>query len=170
MSCLHDPARHADRAGMRSPRFCAKDVATCMEAPTAQGPSHTRQNAWNDVVFWPAARHRHLGIRPVSQLNYPARSLPCERFTPALADNPASLGAEAVGSTLLCEGPPPPILCQLALANAGEGQLRVNGRTTRQVPCGTSPSAAKILARSSQTSDPIHQRARLSDDFAKSTP
>ena len=54
---------------MRSPRFRTKDVATCMGSSTAQGPPHTRQSARDDIVFWPAARHRHLGIRPVSQLH-----------------------------------------------------------------------------------------------------
>jgi hypothetical protein len=44
-----------------------------------------------------AERDRHLGIRPVSQLNTWARGLPCERFTSALAGRRASLGVGADG-------------------------------------------------------------------------
>lgn len=57
------------RTRMRSPRFRAKDVSTCMGSPTARGSfsqSHLREE---DVAFRPTERRQHLGIRPVSQLN-----------------------------------------------------------------------------------------------------
>ncbi len=67
---LPEPARTEVRARMRPPRFRTKDVSTCMGSPTAQGPSHTGLFlVWDDVAFSSAERDRHLGIRPVSQLN-----------------------------------------------------------------------------------------------------
>lgn len=57
------------RARMRSPKFRTKDVSTCMGSQTARGPSHASHLRMDGVAFWPAERHRHLGIRPVSQLD-----------------------------------------------------------------------------------------------------
>jgi hypothetical protein len=53
---------------MRSPRFRAKDVSTCMGSSTARGPASASQLRRADVAFSSAERDRHLGIRPVSQL------------------------------------------------------------------------------------------------------
>jgi hypothetical protein len=57
------------RARMRSPRFRTKDVSTCMGSPTARGPAPASPFAGADVAFSSTERDRHLGIRPVSQLN-----------------------------------------------------------------------------------------------------
>jgi hypothetical protein len=66
---LPEPARTGVRARMRSPRFRTKDVSTCMGSPTARGSSSASQLRREDVAFSSAERDRHLGIRPVSQLN-----------------------------------------------------------------------------------------------------
>src|SRR5713226_4322675 len=57
------------RARVRPPRFRAKNFSTCTRSPTARGSSHASQYAMGDVAFSSAERDRHLGIRPVSQLN-----------------------------------------------------------------------------------------------------
>src|SRR5437588_472764 len=58
---------------------------------------------------------RHLGIRPVSQAQYLARGLPCERFTAALASRTSCITRGRGGWLDLPRGgPPPPILCQLS--------------------------------------------------------
>src|SRR5215475_4559143 len=57
------------RARMRLPRFRTKNVSTCTRSPTARGSSHASHSPWDDVAFSSAERDRHLGIRPVSQLN-----------------------------------------------------------------------------------------------------
>ena len=57
------------RAWMRPPRFRTKNVSTCTRSPTARGSSHASHSPWDDVAFSSAERDRHLGIRPVSQLN-----------------------------------------------------------------------------------------------------
>ena len=95
--CLHEPARLAVRARMRLPRFRAKNFPTCTRSPTARGSPHPSQYAMGDVAFSSAERDRHLGIRPVSQLNtWPVVS-PVKRFTSALAGRRASLGVGVVG-------------------------------------------------------------------------
>src|SRR5467141_1457514 len=63
------------RARMRLPRFRAKNFSTCTRSPTARGSSHASHSPWDDVAFSSTERDRHLGIRPVSQLN----TWPCER-------------------------------------------------------------------------------------------
>ena len=72
-ACGLSPSRagpaHRVRAWMRSPRFRAKNVSTCTRSPTARGSSHASHSPWDDVAFSSAERDRHLGIRPVSQLN-----------------------------------------------------------------------------------------------------
>ena len=57
------------RAWMRPPRFRAKNVSTCTRSSTARGSSHASHSPWDDVAFSSAERDRHLGSRPVSQLN-----------------------------------------------------------------------------------------------------
>src|SRR6266404_9155249 len=57
------------RTRMRLPRFRAKNFSTCARSPTARGSSHASHSPWDDVAFSSTERDRHLGIRPVSQLN-----------------------------------------------------------------------------------------------------
>src|SRR5467141_4958552 len=58
---------------------------------------------------------RHLGIRPVSQLNTRPRGLPCERFTAALASRTSCITRGRGGWLDLPRGGlSPPILCQLS--------------------------------------------------------
>ena len=57
------------RAWMRPPRFRAKKFSTCTRSPTARGSSHASHSPWDDVAFSSSEGDRHLGIRPVSQLN-----------------------------------------------------------------------------------------------------
>ena len=57
------------RTRMRSPRFRTKDVSTCIGSPTARGSSSCKPLRMKDVAFSSRERDRHLGIRPVSQLN-----------------------------------------------------------------------------------------------------
>jgi hypothetical protein len=57
------------RARVRPPRFRAKNFSTCTRSPTARGSPHPSQYAMGDVAFSFSERDRHLGIRPVSQLN-----------------------------------------------------------------------------------------------------
>src|ERR1700757_1498357 len=57
------------RTRMRLPRFRAKNFSTCTRSPTARGSSHASHLPWDDVAFSSTERDRHLGIRPVSQLN-----------------------------------------------------------------------------------------------------
>jgi hypothetical protein len=68
--------------------------------------------AWDDVAFSSTERDRYLGKASFAA-QYPAHGLPCERFTSAHANCRASLGAGAVGYSLLRSGLSPPILCQL---------------------------------------------------------
>src|SRR5207244_9615985 len=57
------------RTRMRLPRFRAKNFSTCTRSPTARGSSHASHSPWDDVAFSSTEGDRHLGIRPVSQLN-----------------------------------------------------------------------------------------------------
>jgi len=57
------------RTRMRLPRFRAKNFSTCTRSPTARGSSHASHSPQDDVAFSSTERDRHLGIRPVSQLN-----------------------------------------------------------------------------------------------------
>jgi hypothetical protein len=57
------------RARTRLPRFRAKNFSTCTRSPTARGSSHASHSPWDDVAFSSTEGDRHLGIRPVSQLN-----------------------------------------------------------------------------------------------------
>ena len=96
--CLPEPARHKCRARVRPPRFRAKNFPTCTRSPTARGSSHASQYAMEDVAFSSAVRDRHLGIRPVSQLNtWPMVSPVNASRLPSRAEPRASLGVGAVG-------------------------------------------------------------------------
>jgi hypothetical protein len=57
------------RTRMRSPSFRAKNFSTCTRSPTARGSPMQAGTSWADVAFSSAERDRHLGSRPVSQLN-----------------------------------------------------------------------------------------------------
>lgn len=57
------------RTRMRLPRFRAKNLSTCTRSPTARGSSDASHSPWDDVAFSSTEGDRHLGIRPVSQLN-----------------------------------------------------------------------------------------------------
>src|SRR5215467_3493540 len=60
--------------------------------------SHASQYAMEDVAFSSAVRDRHLGIRPVSQLNtWPMVSSVNASRLPSRAEPRASLGVGAVG-------------------------------------------------------------------------
>ena len=86
------------RARVRPPRFRAKNFSTCTRSPTARGSSHASQYAMEDVAFSSAVRDRHLGIRPVSQLNtWPVVSPANASRLPSRAEPRASLGVVAVG-------------------------------------------------------------------------
>jgi hypothetical protein len=86
------------RARVRPPRFRAKNFSTCTRSPTARGSSHASQYAMEDVAFSSAVRDRHLGIRPVSQLNtWPMVSPVNASRLPSRAEPRASLGVGVVG-------------------------------------------------------------------------
>src|SRR3979409_1692684 len=59
----------AVRTRMRLPRFRAKNFSTCTRPPTGRASSHARHSPWDDVASSSTEGDRHLGIRPVSQLN-----------------------------------------------------------------------------------------------------
>ena len=80
------------RTRMRSPRFRAKDVSTCMGAPTARGSSSASHLRGEDVAFRPAERRQHLEIRPVSQLNTQPVVSPVNASSWPSRAAPASLG------------------------------------------------------------------------------
>jgi hypothetical protein len=86
------------RARVRPPRFRTKNFSTCTRSPTARGSSHASQYAMEDVAFSSAVRDRHLGIRPVSQLNTrPVVSPVNASRLPSRAEPRASLGVGVVG-------------------------------------------------------------------------
>jgi hypothetical protein len=57
------------RSQMRPPRFRAKNFSTCTRSKTARGFPIQASTLWDDVAFSAPERDRHLGIRPVSQLD-----------------------------------------------------------------------------------------------------
>jgi hypothetical protein len=57
------------RTRMRPPRFRTKDVSTCMGSPTARGSSIRKPFARGGCCLLVSELDRHLGIRPVSQLD-----------------------------------------------------------------------------------------------------
>jgi len=86
--CLHGPVRRVDRTRTRSPRFPYKGRLHVQGSPTARGSSSASRLRGEDVAFSSAERDRHLGIRPVSQLNTRSVVFPCERFKLSLAARP----------------------------------------------------------------------------------
>src|SRR5450755_2095327 len=71
---------------------------TCTRSPTARGSCHASQYAMEDVAFSSTEGDRHLGIRPVSQLNtWPVVSPVNASRLPSRAEPRASLGVGAVG-------------------------------------------------------------------------
>ena len=85
------------RARMRSPRFRTKDFSTCMGSPTAQGPCHARLMRITGCCLLFKRTRSAPRISTHFAAQYPAHVLPCERFTAALANSRASLGAGVVG-------------------------------------------------------------------------
>jgi len=76
--CLHGPVRCFGRTRVRSPRFRAKDVFHVHGVYDSARLLVRKPLRGEDVAFSSTERDRHLGIRPVSQLNNPAHSDPCE--------------------------------------------------------------------------------------------
>src|ERR1700720_1073814 len=71
--------------------------------------------SWDDVAFSSTERDRHLGIRPVSQLNtWPVVSPVNASRLPSRAEPRASLGGRGGWPGLPRGGLSPPILCQLS--------------------------------------------------------
>src|SRR6266851_3785731 len=111
------------RAWMRPPRFRAKNFSTCTRSPTARGSSHASHSPWDDVAFSSTEGDRHLGIRPVSQLNTrpvvspvnasrrPSRTPRITRGRSGWLDLPRG-------------GLSPPILCQLSWRTPKRVKLR----------------------------------------------
>ena len=66
---LPEPARHTSPGMDETSQVPTKNVSTCTRSPTARGSSHASHSPWDDVAFSSTERDRHLGIRPVSQLN-----------------------------------------------------------------------------------------------------
>jgi hypothetical protein len=86
------------RARVRPPRFRAKNFSTCTRSTTARGSSHASHSPWDDVAFSSSERDRHLGIRPVSQLNtWPVASPVNASRLLSRAEPRASLGVGVVG-------------------------------------------------------------------------
>src|SRR5229473_812441 len=57
------------RAWMRPPRFRAKNFSTCTGLRLREVLPMQASTSWDDVAFSSTEGDRHLGIRPVSQLN-----------------------------------------------------------------------------------------------------
>jgi hypothetical protein len=120
------------RARTRLPRFRAENFSTCTRSPTARGSSHASHSPWDDVAFSSTEGDRHLGIRPVSQLNTwpvvspvnasrrPSRNAPHHSGSGGWLDLPRG-------------GLSPPILCQLP------GALRVGSKSEMLIPSGCLP-------------------------------
>ena len=101
------------RTRMRLPRFRAKNFSTCTRSPTARGSSHASHSPQDDVAFSSTERDRHLGIRPVSQLNtWPVVSPVNASRRPSRA-TPRITRGRGGWLDLPRGGLSPPILCQL---------------------------------------------------------
>jgi hypothetical protein len=86
------------RARVRPPRFRAKNFSTCARSPTARGSSHASQYVMGRCCLLVSELDRHLGIRPVSQLNTrPVVSPVNASRLPSRAEPRASLGVGVVG-------------------------------------------------------------------------
>src|SRR5215475_14248108 len=67
--CLHEPGRHALPVTDEASQIPCKELLHVHKVYDCARFSHTSQYAMGDIAFSSAARDRHLGIRPVSQLN-----------------------------------------------------------------------------------------------------
>ena len=116
-----DRAREGQGAAFQRPvpkRTCTGDCARF---------THASHSPWSDVAFSSPERDRHLGIRPVSQLNtWPVVSPVNASRLPSRTESPASLGVTA-GWALPHRGLSPLILCQLVLAHSVAGHFTGNG-------------------------------------------
>src|SRR5450759_3409618 len=127
--------------------------------------------SWDDVAFSSSERDRHLGIRPVSQLNTrPVVSPVNASRLPSRTEPRASLGVGAVGYSLPREGLAPPVLCQLCLAHSHMGHKRTNRRRPKFKFVRCCPKADKIsaLRRPRQAGPPLQPRSATMQDNANS--
>src|ERR1700726_4388153 len=86
------------RARVRPPRFRAKNFSTCTRSPTARGSSHASHYVMGRCCLLVSELDRHLGMRPVSQLNtWPVVSPVNASRLPSRGEPRGSLGVEAVG-------------------------------------------------------------------------
>ena len=101
------------RARMRPPRFRAKNFSTCTRSPTARGPpTQAIARGWCCLLFLRTRSAPRNWTRFAAR--YPARGLPCERFTAALASRASCITRGRGGWLDLPRGGlSPPILCQL---------------------------------------------------------
>ena len=104
------------RTRMRPPRFRAeKTFSTCARSPTARGSSPASQFRRSGccLLFSRTRSAPRNSTRFAAQ--YPARGLPCERFTAALASRASCITRGRGGWLDLSRGGlAPPILCQLS--------------------------------------------------------
>src|SRR5580765_775139 len=116
------------RTRMRSPRFRAKDVSTCMGSPTARGPpTQAIAREWCCLLFSGTRSAPRNWTRFAAR--YPAHGLPCERFTAALANSGSGwLARPSPWGT--CTSYPLPAF--LAHAASGHNQPRRHGRAGAQ--------------------------------------
>src|SRR5215470_16134873 len=107
--------------------------STCTRSPTARGSSHASHSPWDDVAFSSTERDRHLGIRPVSQLNtWPVVS-------PVNASRrPSRDAAHHSGSGRLAS-PYPMGDFHLLFFASFPGALRIGSKSTKLIVSRTSP-------------------------------
>ena len=67
--CLHEPDRHALPVTDEASQVPCKELLHVRKVSDCARFSHPSQYAMGDVAFSSPERDRHLGIRPVSQLN-----------------------------------------------------------------------------------------------------
>src|SRR5271170_6017596 len=86
------------RARVRPPRFRAKNFSSAQGLRLREVLPMQASTPWDDVAFSSTERDRHLGIRPVSQLNtWPVVSPVNASRLPSRAISRASLGVGVVG-------------------------------------------------------------------------
>src|SRR3977135_3041513 len=91
---------------------------------------------WDDVAFSSAERDRHLGIRPVSQLNtWPVVSPVNASRLPSRAETSCITRGRGGWLNLPRGGLPPPILCQLPGALSSGSSRATNSYTRRGGTC-----------------------------------
>jgi hypothetical protein len=119
--CLPEPARHKSGHGTRS--------------PTARGSSHASQFAMGRCCLLVSELDRHLGIRPVSQLNtWPAVSPVNASRLPSRAEHSCITRGRGGWLNLPRGGLSPPILCQLPGA-LGVGSRREELKSANVLCC-----------------------------------